>query len=72
MDRYVRPVREGRRGRRLPELAAKFRGVGAIEKHHEERYLTLKQRQNAESFQKERNRYVAVRDAVTSLSAARS
>ena len=25
----------------FPELAAKFRGVGAIEKHHEERYLKL-------------------------------
>ena len=25
----------------FPELAAKFRGVGAIEKHHEERFLKL-------------------------------
>lgn len=45
----------------FPELAAKFRGVGAIKKTPR-RTLSeaLKQRRNAESFRKERNRYVAV------------
>ena len=37
----------------FPELAAKFRGVGAIEKHHEERYRKLLANvQNGEVFQK--------------------
>ena len=37
----------------FPELAAKFRGVGAIEKHHEERYRALlKNVEMQEVFQK--------------------
>ena len=41
MDRYVRVFRKNGRGGGFPELAEKFRGVAAIEKHHEERYRAL-------------------------------
>ena len=38
----------------FPELAAKFRGVGAIEKHHEERYLKLLENvKNGKVFEKD-------------------
>lgn len=41
----------------FPELAAKFRMVGAIEKHHEERYLALRKNiENSEVFSKGENR----------------
>ena len=37
----------------FPELAAKFRAVGEIEKHHEERYRTLlKNIETAQVFEK--------------------
>ena len=39
-DMYDRMAREAEE-EGFPELAAKFRGVGAIEKHHEERYRAL-------------------------------
>ena len=39
-DMYERMAREAEE-EGFPELAAKFRGVGAIEKHHEERYRKL-------------------------------
>ena len=42
VDGYVRRLRQNRRGREgFRELAQKFRLVGAIEKHHEERYRAL-------------------------------
>jgi rubrerythrin len=41
MDRYVRPLCKGCRGRRVPEPAARFRRFGLIEKAHEERYRAL-------------------------------
>ena len=38
----------------FPELAAQFRGVGAIEKRHEERYRALLQNlENKEVFEKD-------------------
>ena len=39
-DMYERMAKEAEE-EGFPELAAKFRGVGAIEKHHEERYRKL-------------------------------
>lgn len=39
-DMYDRMAKEAEE-EGFPELAAKFRGVGAIEKHHEERYRAL-------------------------------
>ena len=39
-DMYERMAQEAE-AEGFPELAAKFRGVGAIEKHHEERYRKL-------------------------------
>ena len=39
-DMYEGFAKDCRR-RRFPELAAKFRAVGEIEKHHEERYRAL-------------------------------
>ena len=39
-DMYERMAKEAEE-EGFPELAAQFRGVGAIEKHHEERYRTL-------------------------------
>lgn len=36
-DRFAKTAEE----EGFPELAAKFRAVGAIEKHHEERYRAL-------------------------------
>lgn len=40
------------------ELAAKFRAVGEIEKHHEERYRALlKNIETAQVFEKQKSRY---------------
>ena len=45
----------------FPALAAKFRAVAAIEKHHEERYRALlKKRRDAGSLQKERSQGVGM------------
>ena len=41
----------------FPELAAKFRAVGEIEKHHEERYRALKNIETAQVFEKSGLRY---------------
>jgi rubrerythrin len=51
-DMYERMAREAEE-EGFPELAAKFRGVGAIEKEHEERYRALlKNVETAQVFQK--------------------
>ena len=42
----------------FPELAAKFRAVGAIEKHHEERYRALLNNiETSKVFEKSKSRY---------------
>lgn len=53
----------------FPELAAKFRGVGAIEKHHEERYLKLLNNVEMQSFRVMKSLCGSAVNAVTSLSA---
>ena len=54
----------------FPELAAKFRGVGAIEKHHEERYLKLLNNVEMQKvFEKSEIVCGSAVNAVTSLSA---
>ena len=51
-DMYERMAREAEE-EGFPELAAKFRGVGAIEKQHEERYRALlKNVETAQVFEK--------------------
>ena len=51
-DMYERMAREAEE-EGFPELAAKFRGVAAIEKHHEERYRALlKNVETAQVFEK--------------------
>ena len=51
-DMYERMAKEAEE-EGFPELAAKFRGVGAIEKHHEERYRALLHNvETAQVFQK--------------------
>ncbi len=54
MDHDVRRVCQDRRGRGFAEIAAKFRGVAAVEKAHEERYNKLVERiESGEVFERE-------------------
>ena len=54
MDHDVRRVRQDRRGGGFAEIAEKFRGVGAVEKAHEERYNKLVERiESGEVFERE-------------------
>lgn len=56
----------------FPELAKKFRMVGAIEKHHEERYRALlKNVETAAVLKRARSRYGSAATAVISSSAQR-
>ena len=56
----------------FPELAAKFRLVAAIEKHHEERYRALLNNvETAQVFKRARSRYGSAATAVISSSAQR-
>ena len=68
MDRHVRRFAKTAEEEGFPELAAKFREVGEIERHHEERYRALLH--NVEtllSLRRARSRYGSAATAVISL-----